>query len=204
MTRRRVSNLFALAVLACLGEREMHPYELAAVLKRRAKEKSIKINYGSLYTVVEALTRAGFVEPVETQRSGRRPERTVYALTAAGREELRDWLHDIFGTPKKEFPEFEAGLSLMSVLPPDEVSELLRERIRRLRARLDETDEFFRWAIGHGLWRLFRIEVEYERALLEAELAWVSRLVEELEDGTFDDLAAWRLYHEPVGTDDAV
>jgi DNA-binding PadR family transcriptional regulator len=52
MTRRRVANPLALAVLSCLLERPMHPYEISTTLKERGKEQSIKLNYGSLYSVV--------------------------------------------------------------------------------------------------------------------------------------------------------
>jgi DNA-binding PadR family transcriptional regulator len=55
------SNLLALAVLALLFERPMHPYEMAATLKQRNKDKSIKIRYGSLYTVIEQLSKRGLI-----------------------------------------------------------------------------------------------------------------------------------------------
>ena len=42
-----------------LFERPMHPYEMAATLKQRHKEESIKLRYGSLYTRDRALLRAG-------------------------------------------------------------------------------------------------------------------------------------------------
>ena len=77
-------SLLALAVLALLFERPMHPYEMAATMRERHKEESIKLRYGSLYTVVETLQRDGLIEPHETSRDGRRPERTVYTLTDAG------------------------------------------------------------------------------------------------------------------------
>ncbi len=53
MARRQRSNPLALAVLACLVERPMHPYEISTTLRSRGKELSIKLNYGSLYSVVE-------------------------------------------------------------------------------------------------------------------------------------------------------
>jgi len=57
MSKRRVSNLLALAVLACLVERPMHPYEISTTLRTRGKEQSIKLNYGSLYSVVGTWAR---------------------------------------------------------------------------------------------------------------------------------------------------
>src|SRR5215813_5672818 len=97
--RRAVSNPLALAVLACLFERPMHPYEMATTLRERGKEHSIKLNYGSLYTVVDNLAKHGLIEAVEARREGRRPERTVYRLTSAGGEELDDWMAELLAVP---------------------------------------------------------------------------------------------------------
>ena len=68
-------------------------------------------------------------------REGQRPERTVYALTDAGRRELRDWLRELVEEPQHEYPHFVAALSLIAALPPDEVVELLGRRLERLAAR---------------------------------------------------------------------
>src|SRR5262249_39753389 len=60
MARSHPSNPLALAVLALLFERPMHPYEMGVILKQRHKEDSIKLRYGSLYTVIELLLTRGF------------------------------------------------------------------------------------------------------------------------------------------------
>ena len=99
----------------------MHPYEMATTMRQRGKHESIKLNYGSLYTVVQSLEGAGLIEAQETEREGRRPERTVYRLLDAGRIELIDWLSELLSTPAKEFTQFEAGLSLLPCLPPEYV-----------------------------------------------------------------------------------
>ena len=39
--RRSTSNPLALAVLASLHERPMHPYEMASTMRERGKEQSI-------------------------------------------------------------------------------------------------------------------------------------------------------------------
>src|SRR5262249_50756858 len=98
------SNPLALAVLALLFERPMHPYEMAATLKQRHKGESIKIRYGSLYTVIELLVKRGFIAARETSRDGKRPERTVFDLTPSGYDELRAWMQDLLCNPAKEYP----------------------------------------------------------------------------------------------------
>ena len=82
----------------------MHPYELGRTLRENGDERSIKFNHGSLYMVVGQLARAGFITEQETSRGGQRPERTVYALTDAGRAELRDWLPSWSAQPQHEYP----------------------------------------------------------------------------------------------------
>ena len=86
--KRRLSNPLALAVLVVLSEQPMHPYEIAATLRARHKEESIKIRYGSLYKVIELLQKEGLIVAREKAREGRRPERTVYELTSSGRTEI--------------------------------------------------------------------------------------------------------------------
>src|SRR5262245_4406277 len=191
MTKRRVNNPLALAVLACLFERPMHPYEMATTMRERGKDQSIKLNYGSLYTVVEALQQHELIVAQETEREGRRPERTVYRLTDAGRMELIDWVSELLSTPLKEFTRFEAGLSLAGVLPPEDVVALLTQRCRALELEITQMRSALQFVEQRGLKRLFVIESEYLLAMREAELAWTRTLAEEIASGALEGVAEW-------------
>lgn len=192
---KRLSNPLALAVLVLLFERPMHPYEMASTLKERHKEDSIKLRYGSLYTVIRTLQQAGFIAPTGTQREGRRPERTVFALTAAGRVEMRDWLRELLAKPSKEFPRFEAALSLMPALAPEEVRQLLEDRRVRLDLLLEQRTQGLEAARAEKLPRLFLIESEYALALLRAERDFVSALAGDIRDGSLEGVALWQQIH---------
>ena len=194
-------NPLALAVLVLLHEEPMHPYQMSATLKERRKEHSVKINYGSLYAVVESLLNRGLIEVRETLRSGNRPERTVYGITESGRQEMVEWLSRLLSEPVKEFPQFEAALSLMPALPPDEVIDLLERRLAAQQDTLDATRKSMGRAIDAGMPRLFAIEHEYELALLAAEVDFLSAFLADLHDGTFGGLAGWRRLHELRATD---
>lgn len=192
--RRTVSSLLALAVLAQLAEGPMHPYEIAATLRSRGKEHSIKLNYGSLYTVVDNLAKHGLIEAVEARREGRRPERTVYRLTEAGQAELDDWMTELLSAPVKEYPQFEAALSLLPALGPDEVLDSLRQRVSILEKAIDD-ERAQLTGLRTVLPRLVLLETEYGLRMREAELDWVRGLVSELEDGSLPGLAEWRNWH---------
>jgi DNA-binding PadR family transcriptional regulator len=192
--KRAVSNPLALAVLACLRERPMHPYEMATTMRDYGKERSIKLNFGSLYTVVDNLAKHGFIEAGAAQREGRRPERTVYHLTEDGRAELEDWMSSLIAEPVKEYPQFEAALAELAVLAPGRVAELLAQRVEALE-KLIEADRAELAQLG-WLPRLFVVENEYHLAMQEAELAWTRALLAEFENRTFPGLDAWQYLHE--------
>jgi DNA-binding PadR family transcriptional regulator len=173
--RRKVGNLLALAVLSYLTQAPMHPYELGRTLREHGDARSIKFNLGSLYMVVQQLEKAGFVTARETSREGQRPERTVYALTDAGRDEMRDWLRELVEEPQHEYPSFVAALSLVAALPPDEVADLLGRRLERLEVERTEIRALIDDSVGSGLHPLFMVEEEYRLDLLTAEADFVRR-----------------------------
>lgn len=190
--RRRRSNPLALAILAVLFEQPRHPYDVAATLKERKKHESIRLNYGSLYNVVEQLLADGFIEVRQVVREGRRPERTIYGITDAGVAELTDWLSDLVASPHKEYLQFEAALSLLPSLPPEEVADLLERRIEALDvdlARSRAEKRVFQEELG--LPRLFALEAEYAEALLRAEREFVADLVGEIRKGSLEGYDLW-------------
>jgi DNA-binding PadR family transcriptional regulator len=193
--RSRPSNPLALAVLALLFERPMHPYEMGVILRQRHKEDSIKLRYGSLYTVIDLLLRRGFIAARETERDGKRPERTVYEITAAGRDELQAWMTDLIAEPAKEYLQFEAALCLLPVLPPDQALALLRQRLARLHAKVGEIEALHSAPQFANFPPLFLIESEYRLALLKAEQHFVADVVKRIESG-WGPLELWRGIHE--------
>lgn len=194
MARRR-GNPLALAVLACLTERPMHPYEMAATMRTRGQDASIRLNYGSLYGVVETLLKQGMIEAQEVVREGRRPERTVYRITEEGLIEVDQWMAQLLGTAAKEFPQFEAGVSLMGVLPPARVVDLLDRRVGALQERLSELDAVVAVATGNGVPRVFLAEMDYERALVGADCAFTEQLARDIESERLDGVAFWKSIH---------
>jgi len=174
----------------------MHPYEISQTLRQRGKDQSIKLNYGALYGVVESLTKAGLIEPRETVREGKRPERTVYAITEAGAQEHDEWLEDLIATPVRDYHSLEAGLALMAGLAPDQVVRALDDRTVKLRVELASVDESLRIVEEMGLPEIFSIEAELRQALLRAELDFVTALAERMRTNSLTGVAGWRRVHE--------
>ncbi len=178
--KRKVNNPMALAVLWYLDREPMHAYEIARSLRSSGDDRSIKVKHGSLYMVVQQLVRAGFIEEQETTRAGRRPERTVYALTDTGRQEGREWLRELIEEPEQEYPTFLAGLSLIGALPRHEVADLLRHRLARIEDQRAEARDLIAAGGTSGRGPLSAVQEEYRLALLDAESAFVARVVDRL------------------------
>jgi DNA-binding PadR family transcriptional regulator len=173
-------------VLNLLNERPMHPYEMRTLMRERGHDRAFRIRESSVYDTVSRLADRGFIEPVEVNRAGNRPERTVYALTEAGHDELLVWLWELASEPAAEYPAFAAPLMFIYSLGRDRASAALRQRAARLEAEISASDAYRR-AFAEQLPnfpRIFAIEDEYAQAMRKAELAWVRATVAELWDGT--------------------
>jgi len=177
----------ALSVLSLLNERSMHPYEMRSLMRERGHDKAFRIRESSVYDAVARLADRGFIEPVEVNREGRRPERTVYAITEAGRDELLVWLWDLASEPPSESPAFAAPLMFIYSLGKERALAAFQQRAARLEADISASDAYRR-AFEEQMPqfpRIFGIEEEYTQAMRRAELAWLRATSEELRNGTF-------------------
>jgi DNA-binding PadR family transcriptional regulator len=174
-----------LLVLWQLVEEPMHVYRMQRLFEERGKDRVVNVrSRASLYQTIERLVRLGLVEVRETIRTEGVPDRIVYAITEEGREVAGDWLREMLRTTGAEFPEFIVAVSMLFGLDPEDARGQLEVRAEGLAAQLAETEAAVTSA-PEGLPRLFMLEEEYRRTLLEAELAWVR--------GVIDDMRAGRL-----------
>lgn len=190
MTFKR-TNPLALAVLALLSERPMHPYEMAQTMRQRHQEEVIKLNYGSLYTVVETLHKHELITASATQKAGNRPERTVYTITDTGTAELHDWLRELIAVPAKEYPRFEAGISLVGLLPPDDALVVVEQRETAVGEQITALATLIEQLKGMGLPQLAWIELDYRMAMLRAERSWLTLFAAATRKGTVGGYQKW-------------
>jgi DNA-binding PadR family transcriptional regulator len=176
----------ALSILTLLDERPMHPYEMASTMRDRHQDMFIRLNFGTLYHTVEVLERDGWIVPIEREKEGRRPERTIYKLTESGREVLLRWLSELLSKPMREYPHFAAGLMFMHHLGAIEAAGNLQQRTASLDAHITKLTNVLAELRERGLTRLSLIEVEHKIAMLEAERNWVRKLQKEITDGKLE------------------
>lgn len=79
------------AVLALLADGESYGYELRSEFLESVGPQWGDLNIGHLYQVLERLVRDGLVTKREVTQQ-RRPDKVMFRLTAAGKDELDEWL----------------------------------------------------------------------------------------------------------------
>src|SRR5262245_31553727 len=157
-------NLWSLTVLCLLRVKPMHPYEMQRLIRQWHKDEFLDLKRGSLYHAIERMRQLGFIDPVETTRKGRRPERTVYRLTEAGEARMLQWLEEMLARPLREPTQFFAALSFLPHLTPEDVQTQLVKRMTLLQEEIATLDMVLRTMVPQ-IGRLVLVEVEYLRAM---------------------------------------
>lgn len=173
----------ATLVLAVLLEQPMHPYEMLVRLRKRRDDRLVRLNPGAVYHAVERLERDGLVERAGVDRDGNRPERTVYAVTAAGVAAHDARTRELVRDVPPEYPAFPVGLALVHDLPRDDALALLRERRTALAAAVDGQREQLDGAVARGLPRRYVLDAYYELHQTDAQIAWLDATIADLRSG---------------------
>src|SRR5438094_6811042 len=142
-------------------------------VKERSHVQVIKVDGGSIYDTVERIEEGCFITAQETSREGRRPEKTTYAITDHGREEILGWLREMLAQPVNDYPRFAAALAFFAALDKDEVARLLKARTALLESEIAGMKKGLEgWMGERGSRILFLIESEYAIRMEQACVDW--------------------------------
>ncbi len=131
------------ALLGLLAEEPASGYELARKFERNLRRYAWHAQHSQIYPELNRLAADGLAAVVEQGPRGRR----TYAITDAGRIELRRWVLDPNDEPVVR-NEYILKLFLLSTLDVEDARKVLRQQAaasqqeyERLRAAIDEADE---------------------------------------------------------------
>lgn len=195
----------AMAILELLHEQPMHPYEMTQLMRERRVDRRVKLRPGSLYHTVERLQAQGFIEVVDTQRQGRRPERTVYGMTEHGRDTFAQQTRRMLAELAPNYPSYPVALSAGGELSPDDFLGQIRMRAINLRAQLAAEQVVVDKLVEERLPRMYWIDFAFVHHQRKSELDWTEKLIGDLESGQIpwpDDETATRPKLSVVDTKD--
>ena len=163
-----------LLLLGILSEHSLHGYELNDMLKNPAN--ATRIGKANAYQLLAKLEREGLVAGHE-ERVEKRPPRTVYTITAAGKAEFSRLLQERLAECQPfEYPD-GISLNFINVLESNVAVSLLKQRASRLADRcvaLSGFSDDIR-ASHPGLDFLIRL-VELEQSILHEFIEKLERI----------------------------
>jgi DNA-binding PadR family transcriptional regulator len=166
-------------VLALLAKEPSHGYELRGRLRQALGPLGEAMNDGQVYVILGRLEKAGLVACEHAAGLPDRPDRKVYALTAAGQERVADWLAEV-SWPKPDLAEFHlklvaaaaAGLADPLAIVDVQRRELLRRLRDAQRAAMTEPDRSAAGLLLEGI--VLRLQADL-RWLEACERNWTVR-----------------------------
>lgn len=170
-------------MLGILVEGPTHPYHLHLQLKKRTMSFPHPVSRATLYNLIRFLKENDWVAAATPTRSGNRPEKTVYSLTAAGFKELVRRLYQEITTPGAGDARFIEAVSHVGALGPRRAASALKRRVLRLAVQIEEGEAMLASAHRAGTPRLFVIEAEYVLQMKRSERDWVRSIILQIESG---------------------
>jgi DNA-binding PadR family transcriptional regulator len=172
-----------MVILGLLRERPLYGYEIKHIIEDHMGDWT-SIAFGSIYFALEKLTAEKFVEKAGVERKGKRPSRCVYQITRTGRAEFLRLLREGWQSIEQQYFDLDICLFFLKDIPLREVIGYLHRRQAILKATLDHIRT-------HRAEQLKIPEVpKYAAAIFDhsalhtqAELKWVSELLDKLEGG---------------------
>jgi len=177
---REERDLVALTVLAVLMVGPRHPYDVHRFVVETRKDFVTGVPR-SIYHAVGRLERAHLIEPIGSEQAGGRPERTVYALTDAGRAEVRHRVSALLSVPQADRTATIAALSYLGILEQEEALVALRARIAALDAQIASVSADL--AEAADVPEILLVEAEFDRAQLQSERGWFAAMTARLDGG---------------------
>ena len=170
-------------MLGVVSRQPIHGHGINRIIEISEADRWVELGLKHVYYVLRKLQRAGLVSSRE-ERLGAAPPRTVYTITPEGRETLRTWLRSpsLSGAfPVSPFDTAFAMLGFADALDEAETIDVLRARRASIIAGVDEHgaagEDLLRDQYGATASHMYR----RTRMLLEAELAWIDGVLQEVD-----------------------
>ena len=171
----------------------IHGYDLRRELMSWHADEWANISFGSIYFALKKMTADGLLEEVETERSGARPEKTLYRLTVPGEKEFQSLLREYFWQRKPLIDPFLVAMSQMPAMPKPELIAALRHRATTARATIEQLRFEAKAQLaaksdfaGEELAGRFVAEMlELSVIRLAGEADWADSLAARIESGAF-------------------
>lgn len=175
----RVARLFVLGTLATQGP--IHGHEIRRLAERIDVENWSDARVGSIYNALGRLESEGLITPVRDEQEGRRPTRTIYAITPSGHEELASLRDKLLYDITLPSDPFDIALWVSAAEPTQDLAAAIDRRCQSLRELSDRmAHERTRLTAAGYLPPVGELLFRHGELRVDAELRWHEELREQL------------------------
>lgn len=157
----------------------MHGHQIRRAAQTDRTELWADVKPGSLYGALHRMEAEGIVEAVRTEQEGKRPARTVYAITEEGRGELAAHRDEALREARLRPDPVDLALHFTGDLSEEALRSALEARRSSLASQLASWRQVRESADPH-LSEMERMTFSHTLGRLEAELSWHDELLEQL------------------------
>ena len=174
-----IAKLVVLGALESLGQGS--GYDIIGELNRKKIDRWTDIKKGSIYYALRELSKEGAIDEVEKTRVGRYPDKTIFQVTAKGRELFDSLQEQAFLGLFPHFYGFKIALKFNTRRSADEI-EIFAERA------IDVIDQQFKAMDAHlsgldktsMLYKTDSFFIKHEKMVFGAEKEWILDAVKNL------------------------
>lgn len=164
-----------LLLLGLLRMHEMYGYQLNEVIDHHL-ETSVHLTKPAVYDLLKRMADEGWITHKE-EREGKRPPRRVYSITSQGEVAFQEMLRESLADYKPAEFRSDISLAFMDVLPPGEVTPLLKKRRSAIEDRMQKVSSH---AQHPGS---FQLVIEHQLRHLSIELEWLDEVIKRIRSG---------------------
>ncbi|MFG2884747.1 PadR family transcriptional regulator [Streptomyces sp. NPDC048297] len=166
------------ALLALLARGPAHGYELKQELEQLLGSAYPQPNVGQIYVTLGRLEKQGLIEGEDIEQSSR-PNKKVYHLTDAGRNALHAW----FDEPEDEPRVRDEFFMKLALAPQTGLADQIALINKQRRQYLNTMRSLSKLATAEDRDnRIAHLLIEGAMLHLQADLDWLERCQEELEE----------------------
>lgn len=133
-----------LIILGLLMSGDKHPYEMQHFVNERRIDKLIKFYKGSLYYAVDQLKKSNFIEVVEIIKEDKRPDKTVYRITDAGKIEFQNLLLEQFSKAEQYYDPLYSAVIFARFGDKQKITEIISGKISFVTKKIEFLEKMFK------------------------------------------------------------
>lgn len=175
-----LSNMM-LFILSIIADEPINPYAIIKVINHKRESIKYLVHAQTVYSIINILKKRKLISGKKI-KCGRRPDKTIYAITKKGEAQLRKCLTDFTRNPEDQLTE--VGLFLMTLrhLDNEAALALLKEYQKKIAREVDAATKRFDEEKKAGLPDVSVIAIEHIVKSSKVNLHTVEAMIDYIEN----------------------